>query len=107
MPAPAVTIEEASAAREAALAVAGVAGLDRGRFGEVCLLFPGGRVEGLRLARGSLEVHVVVDVAAARSLYDVADDVRSAVLSVTRLDSVDVIVTDALSRHLHTPIQGK
>ncbi|WP_290342544.1 hypothetical protein [Corynebacterium auris] len=99
MAAPLMTPAAAQAARAAALAVPGVAGLSRGRFGEVCLLFPGARVEGLRPChrdgRSGLEAHIVVDVAAGRRIHDVAEEVRAAVVAAADVDIVDVIVADA------------
>lgn len=107
-----VTRETAEAARTAALAVPGVAGLHGGRFGEVAILLPGERIEGLRnsrrsIERGSdnggehgtelgLEVHVVFDVGSEREVQAVATDVREAVLQASSLGFVDVVVADAV-----------
>lgn len=111
-----VTRETAEAARTAALAVPGVAGLHGGRFGEVAILLPGERIEGLRNSRRSierggdnggehgvdsdtelgLEVHVVFDVGSEREVQAVATDVREAVLQATSLGFVDVVVADAV-----------
>lgn len=107
-----VTRETAEAARTAALAVPGVAGLHGGRFGEVAILLPGERIEGLRNSRHSverggdnggehgtelgLEVHVVFDVGSEREVQAVATDVREAVLQATSLGFVDVVVADAV-----------
>lgn len=103
-----VTRETAEAARTAALAVPGVAGLHGGRFGEVAILLPGERIEGLRNSRRSvehggehgaelgLEIHVVFDVGSEREVQAVATDVREAVLQATSLGFVDVVVADAV-----------
>lgn len=107
-----VTRETAEAARTAALAVSGVAGLHAGRFGEVAILLPGERIEGLRNSRRSvehggehgaehsaelgLEIHVVFDVGSEREVQAVAADVREAVLQATSLGFVDVVVADAV-----------
>ena len=103
-----VTRETAEAARTAALAVSGVAGLHAGRFGEVAILLPGERIEGLRNSRRSvehggehgvelgLEIHVVFDVGSEREVQAVAADVRDAVLQATSLGFVDVVVADAV-----------
>ena len=61
------------------LAVPGVAALHPGRFGEVALLYPRHRVIGLRCTPELIEVHVVVDLAAARPLAEVAEEVRGVV----------------------------
>ena len=107
-----VTRETAEAARTAALAVSGVAGLHAGRFGEVAILLPGERIEGLRNSRRTvehggehsgehsaelgLEIHVVFDVGSEREVQAVAADVREAVLQATSLGFVDVVVADAV-----------
>ena len=67
-----VTRETGEKARDAALSVPGVAGLHGGRVGEVALLLPGTRIEGIRAAnRGDesgLEVHIVFDVSSGRDV---------------------------------------
>lgn len=97
--APGVAVAAATAARDAVLAVPGVAGLDRGRFGEVALLLPGTRVEGLRPssrgARKGLETHIVFDVHSGLTVQEVARDARAAILSATDVAFVDVVVADA------------
>lgn len=94
-----VTREQGEAAREAAIAVPGVAGLHGGRVGEVALLLSGERIEGLRPAhRGEvtgLEIHIVFDLSSNREIPAVADEVRDAVVSATSLPFVDVVVADA------------
>lgn len=97
-----VTREEGEAARNAALAVPGVAGLHGGHFGEVALLLPGTRIEGLRASRRAdlpqargLEVNIIFDVSSARNVHEVAADVRSAIQQVTAFDFIDVVVADA------------
>ena len=87
-----------NAARAAALRVPGVAGLYRGRFGEVALLLPGERIRPSR-SGGLLgiEVHIVFDVSSGLEIYGVADAVRSAVTDASEFDFVDVVVADAVA----------
>ncbi|WP_291313230.1 hypothetical protein [Corynebacterium sp. UBA2622] len=96
---PLVTPETGRAARAAALAVPGVAGLDPGRFGEVAILLPGARIEGIRPSeRGGLrglEAHLVFDVSSGRDVRSVAEEARSAIAGATGADYVDVVVSDA------------
>lgn len=94
-----ITLEVGEAVRDSALGVPGVAGLDNGRVGEVALLLPKARVEGLRQVtrdgdRG-IEVHIVFDTASGRDIQSVAADVRSAVFGAADFPFVDVIVADA------------
>lgn len=97
-----VTREAGEAARQAALCVPGVAGLHGGLVGEVALLLPGERIEGLRVARrgqtNGLEVHVVYDVSSHREVQTVAADVRAAVLAATDAPFVNVVVADAVAK---------
>lgn len=97
-----VTRETGEKARDAALSVPGVAGLHGGRVGEVALLLPGTRIEGIRVAnRGGaagLEVHIVFDVSSERDVRAVADSVRDAVSRAAGVDVVDVVVADAVAR---------
>ncbi|MEX3504199.1 hypothetical protein [Corynebacterium sp. LK2510] len=91
--------QRAEAARDAALSVSGVADLYAGRFGEIAILLPGTRVEGVRkIARDDrfgVEVHLVVDYALARDVRDIAAEVRRAVVGATGVEIVDVVVADA------------
>ena len=94
-----ITLEVGEAVRDSALGVPGVAALDNGRVGEVALLLPKARIDGLRQVdrnddRG-IEVHIVFDTASGRDIQSVAEDVRSAVLGATALPFVDVVVADA------------
>lgn len=95
-----VTREAGEAARDAALAVPGVAGLHGGRVGEVALLLPGARIEGLRPARrddtSGIAVHVIYDVDSGCEIQAVADDVRAAVAATGEYPFVDVVVADAV-----------
>lgn len=78
-------------------AVAGVASLHPGDFGETALLFPGERVHGLRLRENRLEVHVVVDLSTLpprTDLQSFAEIVRLAVAPLTSFP-VDVVLADA------------
>lgn len=97
-----VSREVAEAARDAILTIPGVAGMHGGHFGEVALLLPGGRIEGLKPATRSsepnlrgLEVNFIYDVSSERDIRSVADDVRTAALRATDVDFVDVVVADA------------
>lgn len=106
-----VTREVGEAARKAALAVPGVAGLHGGRVGEVALLLPGERIEGIRLAhRGEngtgVEVHIAFDVSSDRDIPAVADEVREAVLTADEIDFVDVIVADAIDSSAGSSPEG-
>lgn len=75
-------------------AIPGVADLHPGRYGEVALLYPRHRVRGLRATPGTLEVHLVVDLAAPRPLAEIATQVRA--LAAGLLDMVvDVYFADA------------
>ena len=76
------------------LAVPGVAGLHAGRYGEVALLYPRHRVNGLRRTPSALEVHLVVDLARPRPLAEVAAKVRDVVAQWLDVP-VDVHFADA------------
>jgi hypothetical protein len=91
----------ADAVAAAALAVPGVAHLHTGSFGEVATYLPGRRVEGVRLAEQTTEVHVVVS--AHTDLRAVAQRVR---LVVTPLvgGAVDVFIEDL--ELLPTPVSA-
>ena len=69
-----------------------VAGLTGGRFGEVATYRPGRRVLGVRVADGSVEVHVVARW--GTPLPDVADVVRDAVTPYAGGLPVAVFVDD-------------
>lgn len=60
-------------------AVPGVADLHAGRYGEVALLYPRHRVNGLRRSSSALEVHLVVDLDHPRPLAEIAAEVRNVV----------------------------
>lgn len=83
--------------REAALAVPGVARLAPGTVVEVATHFAGGKVVGVRLAGGTVQVHVVVDqlpvgpvadrvAAAVREVLAGADDPRPVQVMVDDVD---------------------
>lgn len=78
-------------------AVAGVASLHPGDFGETALLFPGERVHGLRLREDRLEVHVVVDLSTLPPRTDLQSFAEIVRLAVTPLSDflVDVVLADA------------
>lgn len=82
----------------ALLGVDGIAALHPGLFGEVALLYPRGRVPGLRVTPGSaprLEVHVVVDFSAyRRPLSGLAAAVRDVVRESGVDLPVDVVFAD-------------
>lgn len=95
------TIEYPDAANIAARveAVAGVAGLSGGHFGEVALLFPGHRVPGLRLDRsGHLQVHLIADLDSVTDLHALADAVRAAIAADITATPIDVIIADAVAQ---------
>lgn len=78
----------------------GVAGLSGGRFGEVAMLFPGGRVRGLHVTSSSddsgpqrLEVFIVADGSRLSDLTALADKVRTLATGYVDLP-VDVTVAD-------------
>ncbi|MCS5478457.1 hypothetical protein NYP18_02195 [Corynebacterium sp. YIM 101645] len=75
-------------------AIPGVAGLHAGRFGEVALLYPRHRVNGLRVSPTALEVHLIVDLAAPRPLAEIAAEVRAVVAGFLDTE-VDVFFADA------------
>ena len=89
-----VPLEAAEAIVADVTSVTGVAGMHSGQFGEVALLYPGTRVQGLRLTDSRLEVHLVCDYAAGEDLYRVAEKVRAAASQHVDLP-VDVIFGDA------------
>ena len=89
-----ISPDTADALADAIRGVDGVADLHAGRFGEVALLFPRRRVPGLRRAEGTLQVHLVVDLAHPRPLIDVAADVRASIARHLDLP-VDVIFAEA------------
>lgn len=107
-----VTRETGEAARDAALSAPGVAGMHAGRVGEVALLLPGTRIEGLRAVQkdgaSGFEVHLVYDVSvydvsAGREIQTVAADVQNGVTRATGADFVDVVFADAVATKPHTP----
>ena len=75
-----LTADTARAIAAAVVGLEGVAKLSPGRFGEVSLLFPGERINGI--SRPSprddthLELHVVVDVSAGVPLAALGETVR-------------------------------
>lgn len=93
-----VPASRAAALTRAILAVDGVAALHPGKFGEVALLYPRGRVPGLRVTPGQnprLETHIVVDVGAyRRPLSGLAAAVRDAVTESGVALPVDVVFAD-------------
>lgn len=92
-------MELALALVEAVRAVDGVAGLHRGRFREVALLYPRRRVPGLRLTPGPdprLEVHVIADLSRRRPLPELAEAVRGVAHAHPVELPVDVVIADAV-----------
>ncbi|WP_193044025.1 Asp23/Gls24 family envelope stress response protein [Mycolicibacterium baixiangningiae] len=75
----------------AVTAVPGVAGLHGGMFGEVGTYLAGRRVEGIRIADGVTEVHVVLHFGAA--VRETAARIRDAVAPLVG-GTVDVYVED-------------
>lgn len=99
MPSTPVTREVAEGVRDAALSVDGVKALHGGRLGEIATYLPNARIEGLRAisrdGRDGFDVHFVYDVACGRTVQDVAEDVRNAVLFASDAAFVDVVAGDA------------
>lgn len=99
-PAEPVSRPAAERAAAAALAQPGVAALHPGEFNEVALLYPGGRVRGLRLESSGplprLQVHLVVDLPRAGDLRTLSETVRAAVGAHVPLP-VDVVLADAIA----------
>ncbi|MHA2788043.1 hypothetical protein ACXZ66_02695 [Corynebacterium sp. S7] len=98
-----ISLEVGRAARDAALSVAGVADLHPGKYGEVALLFPGERIDGVTAIHhgpidevDGIEVHLVVDASSRPNLFELSREVRSAVQSATGIEVVDVIIADAV-----------
>lgn len=98
-----VTADSGRAARDAALGVAGVAGLHSGAFGEVALLLPGERINGIAPVRApdsreliGIAVHLIVDISVDRNIYSIAEEVRQKVSSATGFERIDITVADAL-----------
>ena len=94
-----MTIRAASAVliRERVLSVDGVADLHAGTFGEIATHLPGRRVNGVRVGRSGVEIHVVtyldVDVAG------VARNVRAAAVSAAPgAIGYTVVVEDVVAR---------
>lgn len=95
-------VEQAKAIATAVGSVRGVAGLNRGQFGEVSLLFPRQRVGGIRHLDvrddTKIETHVVVDISAEIPLQSIADAVRTAAFGACPdLTRVDVVFADAVT----------
>ncbi len=86
-------------------AVAGVADLSAGRFGQVLLRFPGQTVTGLQFlgpkSDTELAAHVIVDVdalGARGSLQQLAGAVRDAAFAACpQLERLDVVFADAVT----------
>lgn len=98
-----ITRAVGEAMRDAAANVRGVAGLSSGRFGEVALLLPGTRINGIRPAQSheGVEVHLIYDAGSNRPIPEVANDARAAVNAAARsageeFAAVDIIVADAM-----------
>ena len=75
-----------------ALACPDVVGLSSGRFGEVATYLPGRRVNGVRVAAGELQVHIVARW--GPPLPEVAEYVRHAVAPLSGGRPVAVVVDD-------------
>ncbi|GAB3072887.1 hypothetical protein [Corynebacterium aquatimens] len=106
-----LSLETAREIADAVASIPGVAELHPGRYGNAVYRTQGGMVEGLNLREPSqqepgevLEVHLVYDVAARRTIDAVAAEVREKVSSIsdakgsesgTGISAVDVIFADA------------
>lgn len=101
MTSPELTLPIASSIAAAVTELRGVAKLSPGRFGEVALLFPGGRVHGIRRPSPQddthLELHIVVDVSAGVPLAELGDATRTTVRTTwPAVRRVDVVFDDAV-----------
>lgn len=85
-------MSDLEAVAAAALGCPAIATLSGGLFGEVATYLPGRRVQGVREADGTLEVHVVAKW--GRPLPEVADAVRAAVAPYADGRPVSVFVDD-------------
>ena len=97
---------DARAIAAAVSAVPSVAGLDSGRHGEIAMLYPGGRVLGLRWANGRLEIHLraAFDPTDPRPLAETCELARAAAAGVLGPSAtLDVIVSDIA---LAAPLEG-
>lgn len=84
-----------------ARAVAGVAGLHPGMFGEVATYLPGRRVTGVRIFDDRIDVHISVLRGAA--VRETAADVRAAVAAALPGRPVDVTVEDIVAHPSQAP----
>ncbi|WJY62497.1 hypothetical protein CATRI_01960 [Corynebacterium atrinae] len=75
--------------------IPGVAGLSAGRFGEVALLYPRHRVEGLSLKGSTVSIHLVLDLTAGRAVREIAEDVRRLTAAALPGLTIDVYFSDA------------
>lgn len=89
-----VPLDVAEAIVSEVTSIHGVGDMHSGQFGEVALLYPGTRVQGLRVNDSRLEVRLVCDYAAGEDLHRVAEKVRSVASRHVDLP-VDVIFGDA------------
>ena len=89
---PAEVLTPAEAVAAAAAACPGVVRLGTGSRLEVATYLPGRRVHGVRMADGTVEVHVVARPGTV--LPDLADAIRRAVTAVVPAQIVDVCVDD-------------
>lgn len=94
--------EQAQSLADDIVALPGVAGLNGGQFGEVALLYPGAKVQGLRISAPRtdpqsprLEVSVVAKASDLPNLDDLAESVRHIVSNYTDLP-VDVTISDVV-----------
>lgn len=76
----------------AAIGCSGVAALSSGPFGTVATYLPDGRVEGVTVREGAVEVHIVTDF--GLPLPELADRVRTAVHPLATGRDVLVVVDD-------------
>ena len=94
-----MTITSASAVliRERVLSVDGVADLHAGTFGEIATHLPGRRVNGVRVGRSGVEVHVVIYL--DTDVAGVARGVRAAaVAAAPGASGYTVVVEDVVAR---------
>ncbi|GGG74424.1 Asp23/Gls24 family envelope stress response protein [Corynebacterium pelargi] len=95
-----LSLDKAQALVEAVVAIPGVHAMHSGRFGEVALLYPKQRVQGLRFQNRdeeSFEVDIVAEFG-ADNLYDLAEEVRATAAQTLKADGltmpVSVVIAD-------------
>lgn len=70
----------------------GVASMSGGKFGEIATYLPGRRVIGIRITEDAVEIHVVATW--GRTLPEVAEEIRTAGVSLAGGRRIDVVIDD-------------